>query len=207
MPEETPESTDPDATDHGDPSPPEPTPVDRLRQALLRPSHKQAVAACLLAVLGFGAVTQVRTAGTDETAGLRQQDLIDLLDGLSGARQRTEAEISRLDDVASGLRDDSTKRQTALDQAETEIDNLNILAGLVPVTGQGIRITVTERDGQVGLGAMLDTVEELRTVGAEAIAINGKVRVIAQTSFTESDGGFEIDGEKCQGIAVEDGLV
>ncbi len=200
MPEELldPEPREPTGPAPADPESGEPTPVDRLRQALLRPSRKQAVAACLLAVLGFAAVTQVRTAGTDDTSGLRQQDLIDLLDGLAGARQRTETEINRLDEVASGLKDDSTKRQTALNQADTEIDQLNILAGLVPVTGQGIRITITEHDGRVGLGAMLDTIEELRTVGAEAIAVNGKVRVIAQTAFAETDGGFEIDGQRVE---------
>jgi len=175
------------------------TPADRLRQALLRPSRKQLVAAVLLALLGFAAVTQVRLTGVeDDYAGLREQELIDLLDGLAGARQRTETEIERLEDVAGGLRDDSTKRQAALEQAEEEVDALNILAGLVPVTGPGLKVTIAEEDGRVRLGSLLDTIQELRTVGAEAIEINGVVRVVAQTSFTETDGGFEVDGERIE---------
>ncbi|MBM7520343.1 DUF881 domain-containing protein [Nocardioides nitrophenolicus] len=178
---------------------PEQGPVDRLKVALLRPSRRQLVAAALLALLGFGAVTQVRTAGTDDTyAGLREQELIDLLNGLAGTRQRTETEIDRLDEVASGLRDDSSKRQTAIDQAEAEVDDLNILAGLVPVTGPGLRVTIEEEDGRVRLGSLLDTIQELRTVGAESIEINGTVRVVAQTSFAESDGGFLVDGERIE---------
>lgn len=187
-------------------SSPEPsTASERLRRALFRPSPKQVVAGVLLAALGFAAVTQVRLTGTDDTySGLRQQDLIDLLDGLNGTRQRTEGEITRLEGVAEGLRDDSTKRQTALEQADAEVDQLNILAGLVPVTGPGIRLTITEDDGRVELASLLDTIEELRTVRAEAIAINGKVRVIAQTSFTETDGGFLVDGERIEAPYVID---
>ncbi|WP_436699598.1 DUF881 domain-containing protein [Nocardioides sp. BYT-33-1] len=179
------------------------TPTERLRAALLRPSRRQLVAAVLLALLGFGAVTQVRLTGVDDDyTGLREQELIDLLDGLAGTRQRTEAEIDRLEEVAGGLRDDSTKRQTAIDQADDEVDSLNILAGLVPVTGPGLRVRITEEDGRVRLASLLDTIQELRTVGAEAIAVNGKVRVVAQTSFAETDGGFEIDGERVEGPFV-----
>lgn len=181
------------------------TATERLQQALLRPSRKQVVAGVLLALLGFGAVTQVRIAGTDENyAGLREQELIDVLNALSGTRQRTESEIDRLEEVAAGLRDDTTKRQTALDQADAEVDALNILAGLVPVTGPGIRLTITEEDGRVRLASLLDTIQELRTVRAEAIAVNGTVRVIAQTSFREVEGGFLIDGERVEAPYVID---
>ncbi|WP_435769916.1 DUF881 domain-containing protein [Nocardioides sp. SYSU DS0651] len=181
------------------------TAVQRLKTALLRPSRKQVVAAVLLALLGFAAVTQVRVAGTDETLeGLREQELIDLLDALSGTRQRTQAEIERLEDVREELRDDTTSRRAALEQAQTEADNLRVLAGLVPVTGPGIRITITEEEGRVHLASLLDTIQELRTVGAEAIAINGKVRVIAQTAFAETDGGFVVDGERLEAPYVID---
>lgn len=183
------------------------TPTERLRAAILRPSRRQIVAGLLLAVLGFAAVTQVRVAGTDETySGLREQELIDLLNAFSGTRQRTEAEIERLEEVAAGLRDERTQRQTALEQAQTEVDTLNILAGLVPVTGPGVRITITEEEGRIRLGSLLDTIQELRTVGAEAIAVNGTVRVIAQTSFEETDGGFTIDGERVEAPYVIDAI-
>ncbi|KRC50354.1 hypothetical protein ASE19_16200 [Nocardioides sp. Root79] len=186
---------------------PQVTPTDRLKRALLRPSRRQVVAGLLMALVGFAAVTQVRVAGTDDTySGLREQELIDLFSALSGTRQRTEAEIDRLEGVASDLRDDTTKRQTALDQAETEVDTLTILAGLVPVTGPGARITITEDEGRIRLSTMLDTIQSLRTVGAEAIAINGTVRVVAQTSIEETEGGFLIDGERVEAPYVIDAI-
>ncbi|MDN5744665.1 MAG: DUF881 domain-containing protein [Nocardioidaceae bacterium] len=184
---------------------PNEAPRARIRRALLAPSRRQVVVAILLALVGFAAITQVRTAGTDEAyAGLRQGELITVLDGLNGARQRTEAEINRLEDVATDLRDDTTKRQTALKQAQDQIDTLNVLAGLVPVTGPGIRITIREETGQIRLGTMLDVIQQLRTVGAEAVAINGAVRVIAQTSFAVTEDGFQVDGVKVQAPYVID---
>ncbi|WP_370289190.1 DUF881 domain-containing protein [Nocardioides sp.] len=195
--EEQPGQKHPDAG--GEVAAARPPVVQRLRHVLTRPSRRQVVAAVLLAALGFAAVTQVRVSGGDETySGLRQQELIDLLNGLSGTRQRTEAEVARLEDVAAGLRDEGTRRQTALEQAQSTVDGLNVLAGLVPVTGPGIRIRITEETGRVRLGSLLDTVQELRTVGAEAIAINGEVRVVAQTAFEETDGGFLVDGERVE---------
>ena len=41
---------------------------------------------------------------------------------------------------------------------------------------------------------MLDTIQELRTAGAEAIQVNGKVRVVAQTPFEQGEGGLLVDG-------------
>ncbi len=168
----------------------------RLRGALLRPTRGQVVVAVLLALLGFAAVTQVRFNPVDNTyAGLREQDLIDVLNGLAGTTQRAEAEIARLERTRDDLQSDTGARQAALAQAEHEADTLAILAGLVPVTGPGIRVTITEEDGTVDVDSMVDMIQELRTAGAEAIQINGEVRVVAQTSFEDAIGGLLVDGQ------------
>lgn len=168
----------------------------RLSAAVLKPSKRQLVVAVLLGLVGFGAVTQVRSNDLDESySGLREQDLIDLLNGLSGNTQRAESEIADLRDTIDDLQSESTRRQTAVREAQREADQLSILAGAVPVQGPGIRITITEETGRVELGSMIDVVQELRTAEAEAMQFNGQVRVVAQTSFREVEGGFEIDGQ------------
>ncbi|NGZ99775.1 DUF881 domain-containing protein [Nocardioides sp. W3-2-3] len=53
---------------------------------------------------------------------------------------------------------------------------------------------------------MLDTIQGLRTVGAEAIAINGTARVVAQTSFENTDGGFLVGGERVEAPYVIDAI-
>ncbi len=193
-PEPTPEgepATEPDEES----GPDEPGAGGRLVAALRRPRRSQVVVGVLLAVLGFAAVTQVRVNETDDRyEGLRQQDLIDVLTALAGTRQRTEEEITRLEEVRDDLLDDTSKREAAIDRAQEDLDELGILAGLVPVTGPGVRITVTEETGAVQIDSLLDAVQELRTSGAEAMQINGTVRIVAETSFEAVEGGFLVDG-------------
>lgn len=169
----------------------------RLLQALTRPSRGQAVVAVLLGALAFAAITQVRTTQVDQEQfeGYREQELIDVLTGLAGTSQRAESEIRRLERTRDDLLSDSDRRQAALDQARIEADTLRILAGLVPVTGPGLRITVTEETGSVSAETLLDMIQELRTGGAEAIQIDGQVRVIAQSAFAPGDGGVRVDGQ------------
>ena len=138
--------------------------------------------AVLLGIVGFAAITQVRAYEVDDTyAGYREQALIDVLNGLAGTSQRAQAEITRLERTRDDLQSSTSARQAALDQAREQADTLDILAGTVPVTGPGIRITIEEVDGPVDIDSLLDTVQELRNAGAEAMQFNGEVRVVAQT--------------------------
>jgi uncharacterized protein YlxW (UPF0749 family) len=168
---------------------------DRLRQALLHPGRRQVVVAVLLAVVGFAAVVQVRTNDIDDSySTLREQDLIDVLSGLAGTSQRARSEIDRLEQAKRALQSDTRQQGAALGQAQQQADTLSILAGLVPVTGPGIRITITEKTGPVDIDSVLDTIEELRSAGAEAMQFNGQVRLVAQSSLEDGVGGFSIDG-------------
>jgi uncharacterized protein YlxW (UPF0749 family) len=167
----------------------------RLRRAFSQPSRSQVVVGVLLALVGFAAVTQVRTNQVDDTyAGLREQDLIDILDGLAGSTQRAQSELQRLEATRDDLQSDTSARQAALEQARQQAQVLSILAGTVPVTGPGVRITIKEVSGQVEIGPFIDMVQALRTAGAEAMQINDELRVIAQTSFEDATGGILVDG-------------
>ena len=145
-----------------DPSSPRPGPTveppepgrDRLRVALTKPSRRQAVVAVLLAVLGFAFVVQVRdTQANDTYAGLRESELIQVLDGLTGTAERARREIDRLETRRDELSDENQARSAALDEAEQRVRTLNIIAGLVPVSGPGLRVTITETTGRVEVGS------------------------------------------------------
>jgi uncharacterized protein YlxW (UPF0749 family) len=167
----------------------------RLWRAFSRPTRGQAVVGLLLALVGFAAVTQVRSNQVDDTyAGLRQQDLIDILNGLAGTTQRSEDEIQRLTATRDELQSDTSARQAALDEARTRAQVLSVLAGTVPVRGPGITITIREDSGQVRVGPFIDMVQLLRNSGAEAMQINHEVRVVAQTSFEQGTDGLVVDG-------------
>ena len=167
----------------------------RLAATFRKPTRRQAVVAVLLAVLGFGVVTQMRSYEVNDTyAGYREQALIDVLNGLAGTTQRAETELARLEETRSRLQSDTSAEQAATQQARTEIDSLEVLAGVVPVTGPGIRITITEKTGPVDIDSLLDTVQEMRTAFAEAMQVNGQVRIVASTSFEDGVGGIYVDG-------------
>jgi uncharacterized protein YlxW (UPF0749 family) len=170
--------------------------LQRLREALFRPSRAQLIVGVLLAVLGFAAITQVRTNNTDNTyAGYREQDLVDVLSGLADASQRAQTDIDRLEASRRRLEQNRQDETAALDAAQKQAEELSILAGYVPVTGPGIRLTVTEGPRPVDVTAVLDTIEELRSAGAEAMQVNGKVRLVAQSAVEAAPGGLRIDGQ------------
>jgi uncharacterized protein YlxW (UPF0749 family) len=178
-------------------TPPEPEPGrERLRSAVVRPSRRQVVVAALLAVLGFAFVVQVRdTAANDTYAGLRESELVEVLDGLTGTAERARREVDRLEARRDELADENQARFAALDEAEQRVRTLNIIAGLVPVTGPGLRMTINESSSRVNVGSLLDTVQELRTAGAEAMEFNDSIRVGADSSFDNAVGGIELDGQ------------
>ena len=178
---------------------------DRLRAALMKPSRRQAVVAVLLAVLGFAFVVQVRdTKANDTYAGLRESELIQVLDGLTGTAERARREVDRLDARREELRDENQARAAALDEAEQRVRTLNIIAGLVPVSGQGLRVTITESTGRVSVGSLLDTIQQLRTAGAEAMEFNDSIRLGADSSFQNAVGGIELDDQLLESPYVLD---
>jgi uncharacterized protein YlxW (UPF0749 family) len=190
---------------------PEPSPpisgMGRLRRSFLAPSRGQAVVAVLVGVLAFAAVTQARLTGKDDTyAGLRQAELIQALNGLQAASRKAERDVAELEATRDRLRSSTQRRTTALEQARKEVKTLGVLAGTVPATGPGIRITVQDPKGDLTLNHLLDGIEELRNAGVEAIEINDRVRVIAQTSFEDDPGGVRVDGVALKAPYVIDAI-
>jgi uncharacterized protein YlxW (UPF0749 family) len=212
MPDPTSEPTTPEPTPDFTPDPtPDPTADQtpdrraagsadevgrqRLREALFRPSRGQVIVGVLLAALAFAAITQVRTNTTDNTyAGYREQDLVDVLSGLAGTSQRAQNEINQLEVTRRQLEQNKRDQTAALEAAQKQAEELSILAGWVPATGPGIRVTVTEGPRPIDVDSVLDTIEELRSAGAEAMQVNGRVRLVAQSAVESAPGGLRIDG-------------
>jgi len=174
----------------------------RLRVVLVaRPGRGQLVIALLCALLGFGIVLQVQAVRTDEVlATARPEDLVQLLDSLDQRNTRLNAELTDL----RGLRDSLVSGQDSERAAAAELaarqTELGILAGTLRADGPGVVITMT---GPVTASLLLDTVQELRDAGAEAIQID-KVRVVAQTAFVaRSGGGATVDGKEVGGAAKQ----
>jgi len=167
----------------------------RVGRALLRPGRGQILVGLLLGLVGFAAVTQIRVySSADAYSGLPQADLVQAISGLSAATTHAEAELAELQKTRDSLQDSTNQGEVALRHARTELDTLGILAGTVPAVGPGVKIVVEDPHQQYRVDHLLDGIEELRDAGAEAIQINGVVRVVAQSSFQSSNGGIMVDG-------------
>ena len=144
---------------------------------------KESIASVALVcvILGFMLAVQFKTtaANPENLSIARVQDLTEQL-------QKTTKERDALADEVAQLREklaQSGKRDRAIEALTEELRRANILAGLVPVEGPGIIVTLTDSSQPlqptdnpnlylVHDEDLLRLVNELRAGGAEAIAVN-----------------------------------
>jgi uncharacterized protein YlxW (UPF0749 family) len=160
-----------------------------------RATRAQLLALLLCFVLGLAGFLAVKQNQSLGLASMRQSELVSLLDNVTEKSTRLQDESRRLQEVADRLQSGSDKSAAALQAAEQRLELLGILAGTSPAVGPGIMLTVSDPRGEVTAATLLDTVQELRDAGAEAIQM-GDVRVVANTSFVDGDGtvGVRVDG-------------
>ncbi len=157
-------------------------------------TRAQLIVALLLFVLGLGLAIQVRSnSESSALRGARQEDLVRILDELDDRTARLHDEKQRLEEQRTELENSSDQAEEARRQTVEKERQLGVLAGTVAAQGPGINVTISDPKDAVEADMLLDTIQELRAAGAEAIQIND-VRVVASTYFTEGDGGIKIDG-------------
>ena len=152
------------------------------------------VVALLCGLVGFGVVTQARQRPTDALSGLRQSELVRILDELTTRVDELTAERdTRRGDLAA-LRSGVTSHTAALQAAEDRLRNLSIQAGVIPVHGPGIELTVEDPGGSLSAQSFVSLMEELRNAGAEAIEIN-EVRLGTDSWFLDESGRLAVDNQ------------
>ncbi|MEV0095573.1 DUF881 domain-containing protein [Streptomyces sp. NPDC050738] len=169
----------------------------RLAEGLWPPriTRAQLIVAVLLFVLGLGLAIQVRsTSDNSALRGARQEDLVRILDELDNRTQRLEDEKQRLEGQRTELESSSDQAEEARKQTQEKARQLGILAGTVAAQGPGITLTIQDPHKAVQADMLLDTIQELRAAGAEAIQIND-VRVVGDTYFSD-EGGIRVDSQK-----------
>ena len=155
--------------------------------------RRHIVVGLICVLLGFAVVG---TAQTNDTTGVlataRESDLIQILDDLTQRRSRLEDETRALASARDQLLSGSPEQVIA--QTRARADALSVLAGTVPVYGPGIVVRLDDPQGVIDASVILDTVQELRDAGAEAIDIDGR-RIVVNTWFADGrTGGVSISG-------------
>jgi uncharacterized protein YlxW (UPF0749 family) len=181
-----------------------------------RATRGQLIVALLCGLLGFALVTQVHSQAGAGLSSARQADLVDVLDNLSAKSDQLRSQIADEQDALAKLTGGAGQNQAALDEAQRRAQTLRILAGTVGATGPGIDLRISDPDKKVTADVLLDSLEELRDAGAEAVEIRGEpaagssgsanstaspgaplaVRLVASSYFVDAlDGsGVVVDG-------------
>jgi uncharacterized protein YlxW (UPF0749 family) len=160
-----------------------------------RPTKANVLGTLLALGLGFAIAAQVHQTSIEGLENLRGDELIRILDTVDQDGNRLAQEIQTLQSSRDRLKSDTTSLAEAQKAAQQRLDSLGILAGTVPARGPGIVLTIRDPKNGVTAPLLLDTLQELRDAGAEAVEIND-VRVVANTYFTDIDGGIAISGKK-----------
>jgi len=173
----------------------------RLRAAM-RPglSRGHLLAGLLCAVLGFALVAQVRQTQNATIGALRQGELVALLQNVTDQSARLDAQARQLEQQLTELQSGSDRAVVAEQVARERLDVYAVLAGTRAASGPGIQLDITDPGRVVSAATVLDTVQELRGAGAEAIQVGGQngaaVRVVVDTAFLDDPAGrgVEVDG-------------
>lgn len=160
----------------------------------------------LTALLGFAIAVQLHAnSQSDSLAGLREDDLIGILDNQNARADRLRQQIAELERSLRSLQTSGDKSAAARRQAEQEAQALGVLLGTLPATGPGVIVRIADPQHRLGAETLLDVVEELRGAGAEAISFAG-VRVSTETAFTGSADSVAVDGRPVQAPYVVEAI-
>jgi uncharacterized protein YlxW (UPF0749 family) len=157
----------------------------------------------VLLVLGLLIIVQLRA----QTAGsgfeqLSSQDLTTLIANLNLRNDQLRAEVAGLEAQLRALNEDSARGETSVGDLQRDLRRLRLWSGLDPVRGRGIRVRFR---GPVTADAVNDVLNELRSAGAEAVAVEG-VRVVPGTVVGGGPGALSVENVALPGTVAVDAI-
>lgn len=156
----------------------------------MRRSRSQLALTLVAFVLGLLVVAQLRgQQGATALAGASSQDLTVLVANLNTRNDQLRGEVAALDRELAQLRGDQSRGATSLDRLRADLEQVRAFAGLEPVTGPGVAVTV---EGAISAPSVSELINELRNAGAEAVAIDD-VRVVTGSVVAGPPGGLLVE--------------
>ena len=151
----------------------------------LRSGRNQISIAVVAAILGLLVVVQLRAQGTDTGLdSLSAPELTDLVANLNTRNDQLRTEVATTQSQLDSLEGAQARGDSSIGQLQSDLARVEGWAGLLPISGPGVEITVS---GPLPGTAADDLLNELRNAGAEAIAVGG-VR-LAPASVVAGDSG------------------
>lgn len=153
----------------------------------------QLTIAAVALVLGLLVVVQLRSqAESSGFALLSSQDLTVLVANLNARNDQLRREVSSLEGELATLTTNQSNGDVSVDEITADLDRVRAYAGLEPVAGPGVTISI---HGPIDGGGVEELINELRNAGAEAITA-ADVRVVTGVVVTGTPGDAQIDGAR-----------
>jgi uncharacterized protein YlxW (UPF0749 family) len=141
----------------------------------VRTRSAQLSVATVAFVLGLLVVAQLRAqAGAAGLQARSAQELTVLVANLTTRNEQLRREVASLEREVADLTAAAARGESSVDRLRTDLARIRTWAGLDPVVGPGVRVTV---GGPLPGVAVEDLLNELRNAGAEALAVGG-VRIV-----------------------------
>lgn len=152
-------------------------------------TRSQLAIATVALALGLLVVVQLRAqAGNAGLAQLSSQDLTVLVANLNARNDQLRREVSSLEDELTALNQNRSRGEESLDELRADLRRVRAYAGLDPVRGPGVTISVV---GPIDGSGVEELINELRNAGAEAIG-TGDVRIVTGVVVTGAPGDASI---------------
>jgi uncharacterized protein YlxW (UPF0749 family) len=143
-------------------------------------------------IVGVMLIGQLRSqAPAIELSSLTAQELSDLISTLESVNTQLGNELSAVTQQVDGIQRRAVEGESDLLPVREEAVRLSAFAGMVAVEGQGIVLEIEAPIFQPT--NVTDLIHELRSAGAEAIAIDD-IRITASSVPVLGTGAVEIDG-------------
>ncbi|HWS58850.1 MAG TPA: DUF881 domain-containing protein [Actinotalea sp.] len=186
--------------EHRDPSHPPPEATaggsawrDLGRALAPRATKAQLLAGLLTGLLGFAIVVQLQQGSSEDLSGLRQDELVRILDETNQRTDALEQQAADLRAQRAELVDGSDTERAAREAAAERAAQQGILAGRLPAQGPGVELIIREPAERIPALVLLNVLEELRNAGAEAIQLADQ-RITASSYIADTEDGVQVDG-------------
>jgi len=167
--------------------------VKRLSFRLYSPILVLAVVSLLF---GFMLATQFQIVSSGKKLmDLSEEELGEIVSEITLENDALRKEIVDIELKLADYKRKREEKRSILNQAVKDLQTLKILGGLVSVEGRGVKVTLTDNEKILKPFDFLEIVQELKSAGAESIAVNNH-RLTSFSYFSRREGGIAVDGEE-----------
>ena len=165
-----------------------PSPNQPSRPQRLRGKGNSLAVAVVFAIVGYLLSSQLASVQTNTQVAAantaRLETLQELYNQAQSKNEDLEGELNQLREDLERYRKEAAENTTAGEAMRSELEKLELAAGLVEVTGPGVTVILTdsaavnttgdEQNYLIHDSDLLSVINELRSAGAEAISLNGE---------------------------------